>query len=135
MMDGLDAAKKENKKLKAVQSSTRKLMVDRMILTRQREMRWTALNVMKSMAENMPPELTVRSLTFNEMSNARGNKIALTGSVKSGDSTKAREFSEALLKAEVAELSAFLKTATASTRRMKTKEMKILDSRRLEDES
>ena len=105
VMDGLDAAKKENKKLKAVQSSTRKLMVDRMILTRQREMRWTALNVMKSMAENMPPELTVRSLSFNEMSNARGNKIALTGSVKSGDSTKAREFSEALLKAEVADQS------------------------------
>ena len=105
LMEDLEGAKKENKKLKSVQSSTRRLMVDRLILTRQREMRWTALNVMKAMAENMPPELTVRSLTFNEMSNASGNKIALTGSVKSGDSAKAREFSESLLKAEVADQS------------------------------
>ena len=81
----------------------KELGVQRRLLDEQRELRWTALNVFKAVAEHIPEEVTLNTLTFSENRDNKGNNIILYGTVTEGDTQKLRNYEEALAKVVVDE--------------------------------
>ena len=97
------AAFAENQKAIKLKKELKELGVQRRLLEEQRELRWTALNVFKAVAEHIPGEVTLDSLVFSESRNNQGNNITLRGRVSQEDSQKLQDYSEALAKVAVDE--------------------------------
>ena len=104
--DEEQAAFAENQKAIKLKKELKELGVQRRLLEEQRELRWTALNVFKAVAEHIPGEVTLDSLVFSESRNNQGNNITLRGRVSQEDSQKLQDYSEALAKVAVDELDA-----------------------------
>ena len=101
--DEEQAAFAENQKAIKLKKELKELGVQRRLLEEQRELRWTALNVFKAVAEYIPGEVTLDSLVFSESRNNQGNNITLRGRVSQEDSQKLQDYSEALAKVAVDE--------------------------------
>jgi len=97
------AAFAENQKAIKLKKELKELGVQQRLLEEQRELRWTALNVFKAVAEHIPGEVTLDSLVFSESRNNQGNNITLRGRVSQEDSQKLQDYSEALAKVAVDE--------------------------------
>lgn len=97
------AAYADHRKAVKLQKELKELGVKRRLLEEQLELRWTALNVFKAVAEHIPQEVTLDSLVFSESRNNQGNNITLRGRVSQGDSQKLQDYSEALAKVAVDE--------------------------------
>jgi len=102
------AAKEEeayqaNKKARDMQKDFKKLGVKRRLLEEQLELRGTALNVFRAVAEHIPDGVTLDSMVFNESRNNAGNNITLRGRVSQGDTQKLQDYSDALADEKVVE--------------------------------
>ncbi len=101
--DEEQAAYAENQKAIKLKKELKELDVQRRLLEEQRELRWTALNVFKAVAEHIPEEVTLNTLNFSENRDNKGNNIILYGTVTEGDTQKLRNYEEALEKVVVDE--------------------------------
>ena len=102
------AAKEEeayqaNKKAREMQKDFKKLGVKRRLLEEQLELRGTALNVFRAVAEHIPDGVTLDSMVFSESRNNAGNNITLRGRVSQGDTQKLQDYSDALADEKVVE--------------------------------
>lgn len=93
--DDMAAAKKTNGEMKKMKEDLKSLEVEHRLLKDQLELRATALNVLKAVAEKFPEEMTLQSLTFSEKSGQRNN-IILRGQMKQEARDKLRVYFEQL---------------------------------------
>ena len=70
-------------------------------LGEQLALRMTALNVLKAVAEYMPEEVTLNSVTFSESRSKGGNNIMLRGQVQQEDRQKLQRYSDQLAEVKV----------------------------------
>ena len=94
-------AKDENKELTKANKELKSLLVQKQLLGDQLELRMTALNVLKAVAEYIPEELTLDSVTFNESRGSSGNNIQLRGKVVQEHRQKLQGYSDQLAKVKV----------------------------------
>jgi len=86
--------------MKKMKEALKSLEVEHRLLKDQLELRATALNVLKAVAEEFPEEMTLQSLTFSEKSGKRNN-IILRGQMKQEAREKLRVYFEQLRQATV----------------------------------
>jgi hypothetical protein len=96
----LTEARAANVKMKKMKKDLKSLEVRHRLLRDQLELRSTALNVLKAVAEYMPEEVKLVSLTFNEKSGQRNN-IILRGQMKQEAREQLRRYAEQLTQATV----------------------------------
>ena len=96
----LTEAKAANVKMKKMKKDLKSLEVRHRLLTDQLELRATALNVLKAVAEFMPEEVKLVSLTFNEKSGQRNN-IILRGQMKQEAREQLQLYADQLTQATV----------------------------------
>lgn len=80
------------------------------VMQDQVDLQFAALNSYKAVAENLPPELTLDTLTFE-----RGRKITLFGTAAKDDFGKVQDFNEALRKTTVKNLPLFSKLSAPNS--------------------
>lgn len=80
------------------------------VMQDQVDLQFAALNSYKAVAENLPPELTLDTLTFE-----RGRRITLFGTAAKDDFGKVQDFNEALRKATVKNLPLFSKISAPNS--------------------
>jgi len=98
-----EGAYQANKKAREMQKDLKELGVKRRLLEEQLELRGTALNVFKAVAEHIPDGVTLDSMVFSESRNNAGNNITLRGRVSQGDTQKLQDYSDALADEKVVE--------------------------------
>ncbi len=96
----VDAARNEYSRLKKDDKKLKSIRVQRRLLEDQLELRMTALNVLKAVAEYIPAELTLDSVTFSE-SRSKGSNIMLRGKVNQEHRQKLQGYSDQLAKVKV----------------------------------
>jgi len=79
------------------------------VLRNQIELKFAALDCLKATADNLPPELTLSSFSFQH-----GQRLTLVGTVPTSDQAKVAEFTEALSRAELHGRRLFSKVSTKS---------------------
>ena len=90
------AAYDKNEKNKKLIKQENTLEEEIGLLERQKELRWTALNVFKAVAEHIPEGVVLDRIDFAENRNNDGNNITLRGRISQGDREKLELYSDAL---------------------------------------
>jgi len=91
-----EAAYQANRTALKIQKEYKTLGVRLRLLEEQRELRGTALNVLKAISEHIPDGVALSSIDFTESRNTQGNNILLRGTADQDASQSLQDYSDAL---------------------------------------